>query len=129
MSRTWTGTRATSAAFVVGIVLVGAGCGDDQPPMPPGRVVLAPVAPPTAEPASPQGRPDVEVRHSPLVEVVPTGGRVVDARVLVIAADGNEPDLAAIQQTLGYLGTPHDVLIATQAPALTASQLATGSHG
>ncbi len=129
MSRMWTGTRVTSAAFVIGTVLLGAGCGDDEPRMAPGRVVLAPVAPPLAEPPSPQGRPDVEVRHSPLVEVVPTGGRVVDARVLVISADGTEPALAAIQQTLRYIGTPHDVLIATQAPALTASQLATGTHG
>ena len=129
MSRMWSGMRAASAVFVIGIVLLGPGCGDDPPPPAPGRVVLAPVAPPRAEPAAPQGRPDVEVRHSPLVELVPTGGRVVDARVLVISADGNEPDLAAIRQTLGYLGTPNDVLIATQAPALTASQLATGMHG
>jgi hypothetical protein len=129
MWRIWAGTGAVRAACVVGIVFLAASCGDDWPRVAPGRVVLGPVAPPRAEPATPQGRPETEVRHSPLVEVVPTGGRVVDARVLVISADGNEPDLAAIRQTLGYLGTPHDVLIATQAPPLTASQLATGTHG
>ena len=41
-------------------------------------------------------------------------GLVVDARVLVISADGGDSELAAIRQTLDYLGTPYDVRIANQ---------------
>ena len=58
--------------------------------------------------------PDVTVDHSPLTLEAPPPGYLIDARVLVISADGNESELEAIQQTLGYLGTPFDVFIASQ---------------
>ena len=54
---------------------------------------------------------------------------VLDARILVIATDGQEVELAALQQALGYLGTPFDLLVASTAAALTADQLASGNHG
>jgi hypothetical protein len=64
----------------------------------------------------------------PVRVVVPS--RQVDARVLVVSADGTEPVLAAIQQTLGYLGTPYDLWIATARPGqLTADRLAAGTRG
>ncbi|HSS40373.1 MAG TPA: hypothetical protein VLT58_16515, partial [Polyangia bacterium] len=56
-------------------------------------------------------------------------GAVVDARVLIITADGTAGELAAIRATLQYLGTPFDVLDATHDPPLTAERLATGAHG
>ncbi len=56
-------------------------------------------------------------------------GAVVDARVLIITADGTAGELAAIRATLQYLGTPFDVLDATHDPPLTADRLATGTHG
>ena len=37
----------------------------------------------------------------------------VDARLLVITADGTSPSFAAITSTLDYLGTPYDVFNAT----------------
>lgn len=88
------------------------------------------------------GDPPVEERErpDPQLPVVPSGpiglpaelpasssssqpldpGSSVDARILVIAADGSEPDLALIRQTLDLLGTPYDVWIAT---SLTGSSL------
>ena len=56
-------------------------------------------------------------------------GAVVDARILVVTADGTDGALAAIRWTLQYLGTPFDVLDATPDPPLTADRLANGAHG
>ncbi len=52
----------------------------------------------------------------------------IDMRVLVIAADGNEPGLPAIRNTLDYVGVPYDVMIATN-EALTADRLCTLTAG
>ncbi|MBA3826257.1 MAG: hypothetical protein H0X24_20450, partial [Ktedonobacterales bacterium] len=49
-------------------------------------------------------------------------------KVLVISADGNEVDLPAIKQALGYTGTPYTVYIAAQTPnALTETKLDDGA--
>ena len=54
----------------------------------------------------------------------------VDMRLLVIAADGTEPVLSAIRQTLDYLGTPYSIYVAAQHPGgLTANLLSDGCHG
>jgi len=53
----------------------------------------------------------------------------VDARVLIITADGTDAAFPAIESALGNLGTPYDVLNATTGPALTAASLAAGDHG
>lgn len=53
----------------------------------------------------------------------------VEARVLVLSADGGEADLPAIRQALDYLGTPYTVRIATTAGALTPDQLAVDGRG
>ncbi len=54
----------------------------------------------------------------------------IDMKILVIAADGNEASLPAIQQALDYLGTPYTVYVATQTPGgLTSDKLGAGSHG
>ncbi|HEV8614136.1 MAG TPA: hypothetical protein VGU22_01455 [Methylomirabilota bacterium] len=54
----------------------------------------------------------------------------LDARVLVLSADGREPSLAAIRQTLNYLGTPFVTWIATKRPGqLTPAQLSVGTRG
>jgi len=51
----------------------------------------------------------------------------IDARILVIAADGTEADLPAIRQALEYLGTPYDVYVATaHSGGLGASTLSSG---
>ncbi len=56
-------------------------------------------------------------------------GATVDARVLVITADGTDPAAAAAQAALKRLGTPFDVHDATHGQRLTADQLAAGTHG
>ena len=53
----------------------------------------------------------------------------LDARLLIITADGTDPAFTAIVEGLQYLGTPFDVLNATTDPELTADRLATGSRG
>lgn len=54
----------------------------------------------------------------------------LDLKVLVIAADGAEADLPAIEQALNYLGTPYSVYQAAQTPGgLTPEKLANGCHG
>src|SRR5260370_22932717 len=57
-------------------------------------------------------------------------GPPVDARLLVVSADGQEADLAAIVAALKYQGTPYTLWIATQRPGtLTAAALTSGPRG
>jgi hypothetical protein len=54
----------------------------------------------------------------------------LDLKVLVIAADGTEADLPAIEQALNYLGTPYSLYQAVSTPnGLTPDKLANGCHG
>src|SRR5579883_1983098 len=54
----------------------------------------------------------------------------LDLKVLVIAADGTEADLPAIEQALNYLGTPYSLYQALNTPnGLTPDKLANGCHG
>src|SRR4051812_11375008 len=78
---------------------------------------MRPLTPaPGAPPAAPAAAP--ELRLAPNLSV--------DARVLIITADGTEAAFEAIKDALGYLGTPYDVLDATTGPTLTAATLADG---
>ena len=67
--------------------------------------------------------PDTGVRHAAPPSLP------VDARVLVITANGTDAAFGAIAGVLGTLGTPYDVLNATTGAPLTADTLATGDHG
>jgi hypothetical protein len=56
--------------------------------------------------------------------------RTTDLKLLVLAGDGKESDLAAIKQALDGLGTPYTLWIASQRPGqLTSAQLLSGCHG
>src|SRR4051794_40718020 len=125
--RAWVGW---GGVVTVTLALAAAGCGDNTPPkMPAPPLSRGPVQPKTTQ-SAPLPAMQASVEHSPLVVfAAPPAGYVVDARGLVISGDGSDSELAAIRAELGYLGTPFDVLIASQAPTLTASQLATGTHG
>jgi hypothetical protein len=115
-----------------GLVAFGAiGCGDNKPAAPAANGVFrqGPVQPaPTVVRPLPDMVAAVEEEPASLLVAAPPSGYVIDARVLVITADGSETELPAIQQTLDYLGTPYDVLNASQT-TLTASTLASGTHG
>jgi hypothetical protein len=66
---------------------------------------------------------------APRTYAAPIANAAVDARVLVITANGTDAAFGAIESTLRYLGTPFDVLNATTGAALTADMLASGTHG
>jgi hypothetical protein len=61
------------------------------------------------------------VAAATVVDAVPARGQVVsvDMRVLVIAADGTEPEYGAITNTLERIGVPFDTLFAASAPLTT----------
>ncbi len=57
-------------------------------------------------------------------------GQQLNLRILVIAADGKEADLSAIQKTLDYIGTPYDLYEASKTPGgLTPGRLSSGLVG
>ena len=113
-------------ALALGIVALG--CGDDIKPIKRDRPSRGPVKPASTKstPLPDLGQP---IDHSPTMVAAPPPGYLVDAKVLVISADGSDSQLDAIEQTLRYLGTPFDLLIASQAATLTAAQLGTAMHG
>jgi hypothetical protein len=95
-----------------------------NPPLPVlfvGGKTARPVGP-SAAPAAHSGPLQIALTTCPL----PT----LDLKVLVIAADGSEADLPAIEQALNYLGTPYTVYEAVKTPnGLTPDSLANGCHG
>jgi MYXO-CTERM domain-containing protein len=64
-----------------------------------------------------------------LVPSPPMPDTSVDARLLVITAEGSDPGYNAIVESLRFLGTPFDIFNAAVEPDLTADRLATGNHG
>jgi hypothetical protein len=53
----------------------------------------------------------------------------VEAKLLVLSANGTEPELAAIKSVLRHRGVPFDVFVASTEPSLTSSRLRTSSGG
>ncbi|HEU5059038.1 MAG TPA: hypothetical protein VFU21_21040, partial [Kofleriaceae bacterium] len=53
----------------------------------------------------------------------------VEARILVLSANGRESELGAIRSVLDHRGVPYDVFIATREPELTADHLQSGTRG
>src|SRR5882672_305689 len=91
------------------------------------RVVLAPARRALTGASGIQGAPAPgTVVHSPDVSPAPVAGATLEARVLVITADGTDPALGAITGALARLGVPFDVRNATTAPPLVAADLADG---
>lgn len=78
-------------------------------------------------------RPLMSPAHLPNAaprQLLTTSQTSVDAKVLVVAGDGNEADLPLITQTLDYLGTPYTLWVAADHPGgLTASMLSNADHG
>lgn len=54
-------------------------------------------------------------------------GPRIDQRVLVLAADGSEPALGSIRQTLEFMGTPYDV-VTTSSTDVTPAMLSDGDR-
>ncbi len=87
-----------------------------------------PIAP-FAVAAVAQPAPKSPVPDGPATGATRLAGTAVDARVLLITADGTDPAAAATQAALKRLGTPFDVHDATHGQRLTGDQLAAGTHG
>jgi hypothetical protein len=120
---TWAMWVATAA---LGMGLGCDGGRDVAPLVAHGRISHAPQAPRmTVVPlmAAPKAHP------APRTYAAPIANASVDARILVITAQGTDAGFAAISNTLQYLGTPFDVLNATTGAALTVDMLASGTHG
>ena len=111
----WFGVGTAAAALAC---LGGAGCTSEVAvPIAQNRVSAM-----VAEPELPM-RPlpvALAANPSPDTRAALAAGVSVDARLLVITADGTSTTLAAITTVLGYLGTPYDVFNASTGPALTA---------
>src|SRR5262245_19351434 len=91
------------------------------------EVERAPVAL-RAAPARPLAR--VSVAAVDVSSGLPPASRLpVEGRFLLLSADGSEPGLAAIRAALDYRGTPYDVLVAADEPALTRERLSAGDLG
>jgi hypothetical protein len=115
-----------AAAACVGACTAGCAGGDAPAPIAQERVVVAP-----AEPEIPMGPLSIawDAQPSPETLMTRADGVSVDARLLVITANGTSAALAAITTVLGYLGTPYDVLDASTGPNVTPDYLAAGDHG
>ncbi|MEW5854844.1 MAG: hypothetical protein AB2A00_39070 [Myxococcota bacterium] len=92
---------------------------------------------PTARPA-PVELPRVDSAPQPLLPppegasrpVLPRISRpLLDARILVLSADGTEPVLSAITQLLDAHGTPYTVWVAASREPLAARDLSSGTRG
>ncbi len=111
----------------MGILAFALGCGGDPSTGPQGEPGHTPLKPP-----SPQSQPlpGGDMPNPGPIMGTPMTGQTLDAKLLVLSADGAEPALAAIRQVLDYLGTPYTVWVASRNPGtLTPSALASGTHG
>lgn len=121
---------AGTAVLALAMASILGSCGGDarSGPQFPGRLRVGPV-----ELQAPPSRPLGQVRGAATPNVEEGLTAVEDpelhARLLVLAADGNEPALAAITQALDYQGTPYNVrIILQQQQPITAADLYRGSQ-
>ena len=133
ISELWDRARVRWGVCVGLLLLAGSGCSDRSTP-PLGAVAVDRVA-----------RGPVALDRFatvPQAALAPSAGAIapavgfdlpvdasVDARLLVITADGTDPAYTTIADALRYLGTPFDTFNAKLEPDLTAERLATGNRG
>ena len=123
LGRTW---AMWAAVATMGMGLGCNGGHDGAPLIARERITHAPQAPRMAV------VPLVAARGAhvaPPTYAAPIANASVDARILLVTANGTDAAFAAIQSTLQYLGTPFDVLNATTGSTLTAAMLGSGTHG
>lgn len=105
--------RLVEAVLCASALFLGLGCGEEAPRGVP-RTGMEATPPPVrtgAAPSRPIGLPP-ELPPISASSVPLEPGTSVDARILVLAADGSEANLPALRQVLDSLGTPYDVWIA-----------------
>ena len=83
-------------------------------PLPPPDLTLAPPELPRI-PSLPQILPSNAPPPSGSTEL-PVTGATMDARILILSADGNEPVLGTIRQAADYEGIPYTLYVASRSP-------------
>ena len=133
------GLVATKIILYVSALLIAVAVGCGEPPSSTDYSAAFPIA--RERKVRPRPRPDTPMRPlTPAAAAPPAAAAAppelqlapnvsVDARVLIITADGSDAAFDAIHETLAFLGTPFDVLDATAGAALTPAMLADGDHG
>ena len=119
-----------TVALTGGLAMGTFGCNapsGDQPVVAQGRHVHPPIV--ERHPLQQPRLLASAVDSAPVTGATAIAGASVDARALIITADGTDAAFGAIRATLQYLGSPFDVLNASTGPTLTADALATGTHG
>jgi FlgD Ig-like domain len=129
-SKKWT-ARAPALLLAAGAMLLACGHAafaqlPPLPPLPPPPPLPLPL--PVPPPGLPLGPPELPTIPS-LPQVVPSNApgpsssnelpvtsATLDAKILVISADGTEPVLGAIKQAAGYEGIPYTLYVATNTP-------------
>lgn len=99
------------------------------PPIPPPNLSLGPPEFPRI-PSLPQVLPSNAPTTSGSTQL-PVTSATLDAKILIVSADGTEPVLGAIQQAADYEGIPYTLYVASRTPGgFTPSLLSDGgSHG
>jgi hypothetical protein len=120
-----------SRALFLGVSVLGlmVGCADEQADGAPPHdhpISAGPVAL-TGPDVGPVERVSVTTVDRPSRLVTGDATLPVEATVLVVAADGREPELGAIRAALQFRGVPFDVFVATTEPSLTADRRRTPS--
>jgi hypothetical protein len=114
------------AAVIACAAALGCGGADAVAPVAYGRVPTETVEPQLYMGPLPFAR---DVDPAPATGLLRAEGVSVDARLLLITADGSSASFAAIKSALDYLGTPYDVFNVAAGSNLTADSLADGDHG
>ena len=110
------------------------------PPLPPPPPIPLPLPLPLPPPDLPLGPPELPIIPS-LPQIfppdapttsgsteLPVTGATLDAKILIISADGTEPVLGAIRQAAEYAGIPYTLYIGSQTPGgFTPAMLSDGN--
>ena len=130
------GSKVRGVLWGVGlgtVLLVGCADHSDSPSSRGGvigeRMARAPVAPRRFATVPQIAVETLPASLAPSAPPALPAGASLDARLLVITADGTDPAYAAIAESLRYLGTPFDTFNPSLEPDLTADRLASGSRG
>ena len=115
-------------AIVLGSFLVG--CAEEPAPERVGADHEHPVRPIVVPDEGPVAAVSVADMDRPTGEpLIGDPSIPVEARILVMSANGREPELGAIRSVLDHRGVPYDVFVATLEPPLTADRLRAGNRG
>lgn len=125
-------TSRVVAVLSLACCAVAISCNDPRstapPPIVDPELVTAPVELPSPD-VGPVDTLSVAEWDRPTAAFAGDATLPVEAKFLVVSANGSEPELDAIRSVLGHRGARYDVFVASSEPALTADRLRTGTRG